>query len=1016
MSAVYLSSLNLSGFRSYKSTTQVTFPAGPGLTVIVGPNGFGKSTLFDAIEWALTGELKRIESVSAKEKEKKGAIGTAPLVQLSFSDGTTVNTDRNGVSVNCALGQRDISEWLVVPGWRGLKNISECLQFTHFLGQSTRQQFVHQDGSERWNRLEGPAGLETMKHMLQILGSSRVTVAFNKMLEEREQREETIWKTVQKVERLKSAIEQSRDLARASSAISADEIRVRCGEIREQLSGIYLSTSEIYVESVDQLLQQQQKEIEKAKSVISEESARLAQWLGKAEEFARIAHEEAQKSLEKDACETSCREAEALEVEGQKRLFAARNAKIEADTRAKDLQLEIEALKQAISERQKIDELDKKIFDLDAALLRTVSRIAEHSTSTAASRSLLASIVARRDRCENSLSRRRSLVELRSRCEAFLTLDKQRQIAKLRLTALPQAEQQQRDERAALLDNKRKCEAAVAQFKAQRAAASEAATAISAAVAQIAAALRQEDCTCPVCKSTFDEQGLLKQLASGQAEHLDKRLAAAEVGLESAVRALDENSERLALSEKKELVLREERVRYNADINRAVELELAIRANPLFATLTSEEYLQVVDVELTTVDREIADISAESSNVPAETVVKTELSQLEALTKGAEDERESKTRELAVLKTQRNALQEVHSLRRIHDVDGLDRLLADRKLTEERELEVLGGLRREFDQNSILAEQAAQRVHENRRLLNSVNSALATLSSSKKVLVDDWKSFNHAQTPSTAAVLALQTTLNTKDRLLEKLTADHEQLVEGRRQYLALSELGRLEGELREHCEQEGAASEGELSSALRAQQTELHTEVERLRKVRQKRDALQARMKERTDKVRELVSVPLNESIKKFCAALMSDRDYHVRLDAIANAVSAQALLSFQREGDDMGTRKNPLLYMSEGQLAAVSLCLLLGASVTYPWSRWKGLLLDDPLHHNDSIHTAAFIDVARNLIKKQSYQIVVSTHDMEQAGYFLRKCANAGISARYWHLYGRAADGTALMQKGEH
>lgn len=71
MSAVYLSSLKLKGFRSYAGQTEVTFPSGPGLTVIVGPNGFGKSTLFDAVEWALTGDLKRMGGITAKDKEER---------------------------------------------------------------------------------------------------------------------------------------------------------------------------------------------------------------------------------------------------------------------------------------------------------------------------------------------------------------------------------------------------------------------------------------------------------------------------------------------------------------------------------------------------------------------------------------------------------------------------------------------------------------------------------------------------------------------------------------------------------------------------------------------------------------------------------------------------------------------------------------------------------------------------------------------------------------------------------
>ena len=177
-----------------------------------------------------------------------------------------------------------------------------------------------------------------------------------------------------------------------------------------------------------------------------------------------------------------------------------------------------------------------------------------------------------------------------------------------------------------------------------------------------------------------------------------------------------------------------------------------------------------------------------------------------------------------------------------------------------------------------------------------------------------------------------------------------------------------------------------------------------------QKRTYLLSQLKQKAADIRNSVSEPLNVNTEKFCAALMSDRDYPVNLNAVASATTAQALLSFQPDGK--GGAKNPLLYMSEGQLAATSLCLLFGASATYPWSRWKGLLMDDPLHHNDSIHAAAFIDVVRNLIRSQGYQIIVSTHDMEQAGYFLRKCRNAGIDARYLHLYGRAEDGTALVQ----
>ena len=41
------------------------------------------------------------------------------------------------------------------------------------------------------------------------------------------------------------------------------------------------------------------------------------------------------------------------------------------------------------------------------------------------------------------------------------------------------------------------------------------------------------------------------------------------------------------------------------------------------------------------------------------------------------------------------------------------------------------------------------------------------------------------------------------------------------------------------------------------------------------------------------------------------------------------------------------PQIVLSEGQLAANGFSILCAASVAYPWSKWKALLLDDPLQH---------------------------------------------------------------------
>ena len=65
----YIRSITVTGFRGVGPPATLTVEPGPGLTVIVGRNGSGKSSFAEALEVLLTGDLKRWEDLSAVWRE-----------------------------------------------------------------------------------------------------------------------------------------------------------------------------------------------------------------------------------------------------------------------------------------------------------------------------------------------------------------------------------------------------------------------------------------------------------------------------------------------------------------------------------------------------------------------------------------------------------------------------------------------------------------------------------------------------------------------------------------------------------------------------------------------------------------------------------------------------------------------------------------------------------------------------------------------------------------------------------
>jgi hypothetical protein len=134
----------------------------------------------------------------------------------------------------------------------------------------------------------------------------------------------------------------------------------------------------------------------------------------------------------------------------------------------------------------------------------------------------------------------------------------------------------------------------------------------------------------------------------------------------------------------------------------------------------------------------------------------------------------------------------------------------------------------------------------------------------------------------------------------------------------------------------------------------------------------------------------PLNGVIDAFNQAMLSAPGETIRFAAKhrVDATKFDMMLHYKDRIDDaILPDLPPQVVLSEGQLAANGFSILCAASTAYPWSRWRALLLDDPLQHNDIIHTAAFVDVMRNLVAIEGYQLLMSSHDRAESEFIARK-----------------------------
>lgn len=1002
MSEIFLSRIAIQDFRTFGDFV-IDIPAAPGLVLLTGTNGLGKSSFFDAIEWGLTNKIRRFEPYINKGRKKlvekdyltrRGAEPGSHSVSLTFSDGDAVERSATG-----GTAMADIAAQLARPDRRTINDIGTYLALTHFLGQAAQQRFTSRDPQDQWQALKGPSGIDRLERIRAGLRGRPTIAAFTRRLEAEQGVVATLDRQIADWQGWMARLERLRAAARATGVLTADEVAARIDQLENDLQQLAAGqplavTSEGFGQRLAALsdrIGEVLRTTGERKVALEGLSALPAQFPVSLAE-GRLDHPSLVRlrSVVSDAQARLDRASPLVSSTGD--AVTAQNAAIATidqniavlDAARTDLARRAQLAELISTEQQDRTSLTEAIAAQRTTIVEADAAISQHGEASA-------EVARLRSRAASARTLNEAMAD-------SIDLERESEAAKAALAQGREAAARATSKLAPLETQLADLDSKIAHAERERAEADRHASAISAALSQLASHIHEDDTDCPVCRTPF-EPGALKALADAAASGSDHRLAQADDALEAL------RSTRPALSDE---------IRRLRGVVAAVDgLERIARAA---ADAVTNARASIAQTLVTAPDSDLAALAATRTRDADAALAAAEaaLELLSANAAAATEQRSNVAADLDELIARDNQLGARLARYQAEYKACADRIAArnlsnatisdiEARLTAERERGE--DARARLAQLSEAATSASADVQREQAALDLAQRDLAAAESIRttseqaaRQMQQRWTRAGLNDIPSQAEY---DRGLSAIDAMLAGLRSLAErQLVLARDNEDALlqSEIDEIDASMRAAGGDDGVRDPAAYLAALKVKIEAARAAAKLTNTARNAVKRYSEDLQKQADDFSARVLDPLNTVIDDFNEAMLSTpgESIQFKADTRVDATSFGMALRYREKVDNaIETKKDlpPQVVLSEGQLAANGFSILCAASTAYPWSRWRALLLDDPLQHNDIIHTAAFVDVMRNMVELNSYQLIMSSHDRGESEFIARKFDAAGL-----------------------